>query len=114
MAIRDGEREPPLDVEQHGKHDNHAHRVGHELHEPAGNHLLNEINVAHQARNNFARLPRVIIGEGQTVQMPIRLKAQIEDNALPQPADDVVERERNHAAQGIQRENADADPVQRA
>ncbi len=105
---------PPLNIEQHGKHDNHAHRVRHKLHKVARNHLLNKVNIAHQARDNFARLPRVVVGEGQAIQVAIGLKAQIENNALPQPADDIVERERDHAAQGVQRENADSDPVQRS
>ena len=30
--------------------------------------------------------------------MPVRLKAQVKDDALPQPADNIVERVRNEAA----------------
>src|SRR5581483_6127916 len=111
----DGEEgQPPLHREQDEEESENAEEVGEEGDEAAGDHVLDGVNVAGEAGHDLAGLSGVVVGEGESVEMAVGLEAQVEDDALSEPSDEIVEGEGDEAAKGVQAQNHPEDKIERA
>ena len=85
------DREPPVQIEQHGKAENRGDEAARELDEPGADEVPNALRVAHDARDQDAGLRGVEVADGQPHDVRLHALAHVGDRALRSDTEDLRE-----------------------